>query len=374
MNKNTAFTFQKYILILIFILIICVVIRKFSKNIKQESFGNHKSSCSKVPKAIKMVFEERKKNKTGCSENDFYLPCAYTHCEKDIVRFVGEKKKKKIFIIEGCDTLASKVALWNAIKKKYGEKASEIMPETFVLNNKLDLMIFKEYFYRRKKENKNSKFILKNFKQRQEGLRLINCLKDVDQGIKDDFKLVQDYLENPFLISGRKVNLRYYLLVICDENKIKAYIYKDGFVYYTPKLFKKYSMVFDENITTGYIDRSVYESNPLTLSDFKNYIGSKNTKKWNEEVDSKMYKVLNALSTEICHSKNLSHHTKFQIFGADIAPDESLKATLMEFNKGPDISFKDKADEHVKKNMIRDVFDIIDPIKRKDENGFKRIY
>ena len=46
----------------------------------------------------------------------------------------------------------------------------------------------------------------------------------------------------------------------------------------------------------------------------------------------------------------------------------------MEFNKGPDISFKDKADENVKKNMIRDVFDIIDPIKRKDENGFKRIY
>ena len=87
-----------------------------------------------------------------------------------------------------------------------------------------------------------------------------------------------------------------------------------------------------------------------------------------------MHAVMKSLSKQICSNKSLDHHLKFQIFGADIAPDESLKATLMEFNKGPDISFKDKADENVKKNMIRDVFDIIDPIKRKDENGFKRIY
>ena len=44
---------------------------------------------------------------------------------------------------------------------------------------------------------------------------------------------------------------------------------------------------------------------------------------------------------------------KFQIFGADIAPDENLNVTIMEINKGPDIGFKDERDGNLKKKWCQ---------------------
>ena len=65
---------------------------------------------------------------------------------------------------------------------------------------------------------------------------------------------------------------------------------------------------------------------------------------------------------------------RFQIFGADLAPDENLEGTLMEINKGPDISFKDERDGGVKKNMVLDAFNVIDPIDNKVKHGFIKVF
>ena len=46
----------------------------------------------------------------------------------------------------------------------------------------------------------------------------------------------------------------------------------------------------------------------------------------------------------------------------------------MEINKGPDIGFKDKRDGDLKKNMVLDVFKIIEPIKGEKAPDFERIY
>ena len=120
-------------------------------------------------------------------------------------------------------------------------------------------------------------------------------------------KYYTQFLENPFIISGRKVNLRYYLLITCYKGQIKGYLYKDGFVYYTPKFFKKNSMDFKETITTGYIDRKVYDENPLTTQDFRNHLGPIKAKKFDEDVRVKMKGIMQALSHEICsNKKNLS--------------------------------------------------------------------
>ena len=67
---------------------------------------------------------------------------------------------------------------------------------------------------------------------------------------------------------------------------------------------------------------------------------------------------MKALSKKICSNRNLDKHFKFQVFGADIAPDEDLKVTLMEINKGPDLGFKDGRDGDLKKSMVQDLFKI----------------
>lgn len=361
---------EKCIKYLILALIVIYLIYKNRKKI--EGFGNYKTTCSTLPRAVKEVIEERKMKKTD-SNWDYFLPCGYTYCERDVRGFINEKSGKKIFMIDGCDWLASKIGLWELIKKKYGKRAYHIMPETFILENRKNMNEFKKFYEKRKKSNVNCKFILKNYKQRQEGLKLVNNMKDIKEGVKNDFKIVQDYIENPYIINKRKINLRYYLLVVCHYGKIGGWIYKDGFVYYTPKSFVKYSMDFNRNITTGYIDRKVYDENPLTLEDFRIHIGEEKSKLWDKEVQTKMNKIMISLAGQICSDSKLSKHIKFQIFGVDVAPSNRLKATIMEINKGPDIGFKDDRDGHVKKNMVRGAFNIIEPIDDED-TGYKRIY
>ena len=85
---------------------------------------------------------------------------------------------------------------------------------------------------------------------------------------------VQELLQDPYLIDGRKINMRFYILVICNNSNISVYAYNNGFMYYTAEKFTTDTQEFGPNITTGYIDRNVYEHNPLTLEDFRKYLDS----------------------------------------------------------------------------------------------------
>ena len=345
-------------LIVILIIVLYCYANKNSKNI--EFFGNYKSQCDYLPRAIKYALEKRNIKKVNDNSWDYYLPCEYTRCESNILAFQNENTGRKIFMIDGCDSIASKIAIWNLIKLEYNEKAKDIMPNTFVLLNKKDKLDFIKFYKRKKKENPKSKFILKNYQQRQEGLKLENDLEKILNAENKGFILVQDFLENPYLISGRKINFRYYLLIICKNDKIQAWVHKNGFVYYTPKPFEKFSMEFTRTITTGYIDRKIYEKNPLTLEDFRKYLGKEKTIKFDKDAHNLLYFTMKALANKICSNKKLKKHTKFQLFGADLAPDENLNCKLMEINKGPDIGFKDDRDGDVKKKVINDIFTVVD--------------
>lgn len=355
-----------------FIFIIAMMSYYFNNNV--EMFGNYKSSCDRLPSAIQHALDTRDIKKVKDDSWDYYLPCGYNRCESDILSFKNNKTGKKIFMIDGCDWVASKVGLWKLIKKEFGRYSHYIMPETFILSDSEDIENFKKFYLEKKQKNSDCKFILKNFKQRQEGLRLANDLTTIFNSVGDGFKIVQDFLENPYIVSGRKVNLRYYLLITCYKGTIKGYLYRDGFVYYTPKFFKKNSMDFKETITTGYIDRKVYEENPLTTQDFRDKIGKEKATKFDNNVVLTMKAVMKALSKEICSNKKLDQHTRFQIFGADIAPDENLNVTIMEINKGPDIGFKDEKDGALKKNMVEDVFKIIEPLEGDLPHNFEKIF
>ena len=99
-------------------LLLAVIIFYFDNNI--EMFGNYKSSCNYLPKAIQHALDKRKMKKVNDNSWDYYLPCGYTRCESNVLAFKSERTGKKIFMIDGCDWIASKVGLWRLIRRGQG--------------------------------------------------------------------------------------------------------------------------------------------------------------------------------------------------------------------------------------------------------------
>jgi hypothetical protein len=361
--------------ILILVIILLVLKLFYFDNMESypvENFADFYSECS-----LGNIMENIAKKysmKNNEDNYDYYFPCEYNTCEERVKEFESHDTKRKIFLIDGCDWPASKIHLWILLKSYYGnEKASQLMPQTFLLDEKKDLESIKTHFDENLKIRKDHMYILKNYAQRQEGLKIVNKYKDIMEGYKNGFYLVQDYLYNPFLISRRKINFRYYTLIVCRNGNVEGYIHKDGFVYYTPEDYDASDPSFDKHITTGYIDRSIYEKNPLTLDDFRNYLENIEKGKaleWDNNVNVLMHQIIKAISTKVCKNKKLKHHTLFQLFGSDVAPTADLSAFLMEINKGPDLEAKDKRDKKVKSQVQEDIIKLIE-VKDKNGNVYK---
>lgn len=314
------------------------------------------------------------------------VPCSYESTEKELsdLKTAGIKNNiygdgVRIFMLNNTDHMVSKLALWKYLKNKYGEDdASNMIPYTWDLTTSEGVNQFKKDF-------DNTKiYITKNNRQRQEGITIHNTLQSVLDS-RDSALLVQELLQNPYLVNGRKINLRVYVLVIRDNyGNVKLQIYKDGFMYYTKELFKKNMTTSDHNITTGYVDREVYAQNPLTHMDFRKFLDKKNRKlnktetyikknypnvKLSDHVFSQIYSLLvkifqtyeNTVGTK-------SDGVSFQLYGTDIAIDEDLNPMIMEINKGPDLTGKDKRDTDLKVNMGKDIFKSIGLIPNKNNN------
>lgn len=349
-------TKSDYFLLIIFSLIILLLF--LSSN--YEMFQN---DCY-IPELLQKAMNEKNIN-----EKDIYIPCSYNSCESDALKFVNQSNKK-LFLIEGCDQLASKLDLWSLLKQEFGPNASFFMPETYLLENKEDINKFPEHFRINSMTNNNQMYVLKNYAQRQEGIKLSRDLNEIMNGLSKGWYLVQDYIYNPFLINKRKINMRYYLLIVCSNNKINGYIHQNGFMYYTPEYYDANDMSFKKHITTGYIDRKVYETNPLTLEDFRKYIGPNKTEIFDNNVNYLMNNVMKAVSKKICNNKDLQNNLRFQLFGCDIAPDAELNVKLMEINKGPDLGAKDERDKKTKLQVQIDIFNVLE----NKENKFVKIF
>ena len=318
------------------------------------------------------------------------VPCSYETTEKEIKDLEKNgiqnniyKDGVRIFMLNNTDFMVSKLSLWQYLVKRYGETiASTMIPYTWDLTNQESINKFKKDYDPKKI------YITKNNNQRQEG---INIHTSLDSILNTKNKLlVQELLQNPYTINRRKINLRVYVLVIKDtHDNFKVLVYDDGFMYYTPEYFEPNNPDFKKNITTGYIDRKVYEENPLTHQDFRTYLDSsrnltpieqyiKDTKsniQLSEYVFSQIYHMLayifetydNTLGTK-------TFGVSFQLYGVDVAIDDELRPQIMEINKGPDLSAKDAGrDKQLKINLCKDLLGSVGLVNNYNNNKFINI-
>jgi len=390
--KNIITVFIAIIAFLILYYLICKLCNRkdlFTEIISVPKISYKVNPCMFVfPENIKKVFDKYniKPYVNDNSEMIIYIPCTYDLPKKEIDEMqLRNNFNDKIFIINNCDNIVAKEFLWKNIVQHYGQvKALQYIPDTYIIYNNNDVKRFKE------NHKDGNLYILKKNVQRQEGLKITDDANYIAEN-KDGYNIAQTLLQDPYLVNGRKINLRVYILVVCHKEDYRVYVYDDGFMYYTKELFKYGSKDFAHHVTTGYVDRQVYEENPLTHKDFKKYLDSpreitpieKKVLRNNQKISSYVFGNIRKLIKDIFtafHKKigntdaneKLYNYTSFQLFGADVAIDDKLNAKIMEINKGPDINSKDKRDGDLKLDMLESIFKTVGVIDNTG-NNFKEV-
>ena len=195
-----------------------------------------------------------------------FMPSAYDLINYEI-SLMQKTKNNYYYIINDIDLLVGKDFLWDKLSRYYKNDVTKLSPKSYIPNDSFSIE-------RLKKDYKNGRlYIAKKNIQRQEGIQIINDKNELFKLIKDkEVAIIQELLQDPMTIDGHKINLRVYVLIVIHNNVCDVYVYNDGFMYYTPKKFVLNSIDKDVNITTGYIDRKIYEENPLTHKDFMEYL------------------------------------------------------------------------------------------------------
>lgn len=352
---------------------------------REVTWGRDPSCNYQMTNAYLDILKEYSIKETKGKDWLIYFPCTYNDADKEIKKVNPSLPDQRIFIVNNSDAIASKSNLWSNIVAKYGrEKAKKMSPITYVLYDKNDLELFKKEY------EPTNLYILKKNIQRQEGLKITNDKDEILDGYKKSYVVAQELLQDPYMIRGRKTNMRFYVLLVCQNNEISLYVHKEGFMYYTKMPFEKNTSKVWSNITTGYIERWIYHVNPLTHDDFRQYLDNHDNRTLiepekelinshkiiSQTVFTRIYDLIKdivlAMDKNICNESKLKQYISFQLFGADIALDDHLNPKVMEFNIGPNLATHDGRDSEIKHMVVRDIFKVLKVVPDSD-NGFIKL-
>jgi hypothetical protein len=332
------------------------------------------------------------------SETQLYFPCGFNKVEVELnkLRFINdiplvepedneintlkqhqEFKNKVILGIPGCDKLCSKNAIWGFLKQEYGiTQAGQIMPMSFIISDQRDMLMLNDIEQEPHSQLQSHKnvYILKNNNQGKKGLYMTNnvsrLINDDKKTIKE-YKVIQKYITNPYLINKRKLNIRLYVLIYnIRDSETQWYLYNSGKCIYNNKDYDPTSSLLEHNLQdkeqhftslnldTDYIYSTL--GNPETLDDLKQHFGDEN-------YNYVMYKIINKLrNIKMVYNKNgilrnqdnLENNTTIQYFGIDIILNDELEPYILEFNKGPEMKYKSPHDKELKNELLNKVFTI----------------
>jgi len=382
-NKNyLSLLFLLIILIFIFIFFLIIYFKNYNENfnIQNNSIVNNRYyRCDNkiLGHITQSIFE---KNNIIRSNEDWniYIPCGYNDVEEELKKIkVNENEdisNKYIFGINGCDSIVSKNKIWESLVKCYGrDYAKRIMPESYILDN-LDEM---QFFLKEYNKSNNNIYILKKNVQRKEGLKLTRDYFEIINASRENYRIVQKYIKDLYLINERKINLRIYLLIILKDNNIYFYLSKNGKCIYTNKKYNDNDLDFESNITSYNLDMNVYKENPRDFQQLKKYLdkdkNNNGTLLFNN-IDLLMKEISICLSKNLYQSKNINGSITFQLFGADVIFNKELHPYLLEMNKGPDMTPRDDLDKLMKNNVQNDMFKTVGILKNNENNSFYMIY
>ena len=265
-----------------------------------------------------------------------------------------------IYGIISIDMFASKSKMFHHLRDTLPSSSLyKVVPKTYLLTER-EMPLFRNEY------DPSKLYILKKNLQRQQGVLITNSVHQIISAEKDSYVVCQELMTNNFLVRGRKVNLRkYVVLMVTTEPHI--YMYNDGFIYYAKNLFDSKSSDHDVHITTGYVDRKIYKENPLTVRELYKQMG-KSGETLRDNVEGTLRMVFRTYVALLKQQDALNSKTNFVILGCDLSVDKKLQVKLMEINKGPDMSAKDSRDGSLKQDLVSQSLRLVGAIPGSPKN------
>ncbi|XP_074868063.1 putative tubulin polyglutamylase TTLL9 isoform X3 [Carettochelys insculpta] len=248
----------------------------------------------------------------------------------------------------------------------------DFFPKTFEMPSEYHLFV--EEF----RKNPGITWIMKPVARSQgRGIFLFRKLKDVIDWRKDGVRtddqkdetqvenyVAQCYIENPYLIGGRKFDLRVYVLVM-SYIPLKAWLYRDGFARFSNTRFTL-SSIDDQyvHLTNVAVQKTAPDYDPekgckWTIQRFRQYLTAKHGAEVVEtlfaEMDNIFIKSLQSVQKVIISDKHC-----FELYGYDILIDQDLKPWLLEVNASPSLTASSQEDYELKSRLLKDTLHIVD--------------
>lgn len=281
------------------------------------------------------------KNFNFSNNFDIYMPCGYNYIEQELEKFDVPKETKYIFGLKNCDKIVSKNRLWEILRY------TGTMPSSYVLPVEYDKVSLEL--------DRGNILIAKKNLQRKLGLKIIENKKDLNDVVKEEFKICQVFLRDALLINERKINLRVYLMVIYKDDKLRFYIHQNGKCLYT-KLKNQEKFDFESHITSFNMDQDIYLENPHNFDELRKIV------EWNrlwKNIKNNLRRVCEAIGKELRQPDKFKSVMCFQLFGLDYLVNKDLGVYLLEINKGPDMIPKNEKDDLLKTKIYEDTFNMV---------------
>ncbi|XP_048254915.1 probable tubulin polyglutamylase TTLL9 isoform X2 [Haliotis rufescens] len=249
----------------------------------------------------------------------------------------------------------------------------DFFPTTYELPS--EYHIFVDEFRR----NPGSIWIMKPIAKSQgKGIFLFKRLKDITdwkkgteyQPISDANKegpetyVVQRYIENPYLIGGRKFDIRVYVLVT-SYNPLRVWLYRDGFARFSNTRFSLESIENNYvHLTNVAIQKTAPDYDPekgckWSTQQLRQYLTARHKREDVEKMLNQMQEVF-ILSLQSTQKIMINDKHCFELYGYDILLDAKLKPWLLEINASPSLTASSKEDYDLKFGMLNDVINVLD--------------
>eukprot|EP00947_MAST-08B_sp_MAST-8B-sp1_P001226 g1226.t1 len=245
----------------------------------------------------------------------------------------------------------------------------DFFPSTFVLPGEYGL--FLEDF----KRTPGVSWIMKPIGKAQgKGIFLFNKLSQISEWKKDhkwkaegpqvETYVAQRYIQRPYLVGGRKFDMRLYLLVT-SFSPLVCWLHRDGFCRfssgrYTEKELGNLSMhLTNVAIQKKEDDYNADQGCKWSIRHLKQFLLAKHGKRRVAQVfydiQMMMIRTLLAVQKTIIQDKHC-----FELYGYDVIIDSDLKPWLLEVNASPSLTASNDEDYALKAGLLEDVISVVD--------------